>query len=120
MFGPTALLGAAEYGSVEIVQVLLGYSAIERNHSGHGHFPLLAAVRGRHTEVVEAFVTDLNVDMNPRGQGGYTPLNVTIAHGANDITKLLLSRPDTDVNVLDRLSTPLHLAAALSLGDLLV
>ncbi|KAK3582984.1 hypothetical protein CHS0354_027109 [Potamilus streckersoni] len=109
----TALLWAARWGHNDIVQVLLDRGADANVMNDKGSTALYWAVRYEHAHTVELLLKKSNASPNiTRKLGLVAPLIVASAYGNNEIVKLLVSHPNTNVNICIRGGEiPIHHAA---------
>ncbi|CAG9939899.1 unnamed protein product [Clonostachys rosea f. rosea IK726] len=115
----TFLTFAIETGNLEIVRRLLQRPDIDPNMRDKGlnhNTPLLAAVYSKRYDIIEELLKHTGLD--PNGQSLEpslgTALFYTAGKGREPVVKLLLTRPDIDVNLGNSNATPLANAI---LGD---
>ncbi|KAH0609718.1 uncharacterized protein H6S33_012264 [Morchella sextelata] len=108
--GYNALDLAAEYGHVEIAQMLLEKGA-DTNSSYGGYRALHRAVVGRSIALIQMLL-DKGADLEARELvNSYTPLHLAARHAFHEVVSLLLDRgANIEAKAVDGY-TPLHLAA---------
>ncbi|KAK3582985.1 hypothetical protein CHS0354_027110 [Potamilus streckersoni] len=110
----TALLWAAKWGHTKTVRVLLDRGADANVMNDKGSTALYWAVRYEQAHTVKRLLRKSNASPNiTRKLGLVAPLIVASAYGNNEIVKLLVSHPETDVNICIRGGEiPIHHAAS--------
>jgi ankyrin repeat protein len=107
----TPLQIAAEFGHMEVAELLLANKANIEAQSYGGWSPLLNAVFGGHKDMVELLLTN-KANVNYKENAGRTPLHVVAENGYTEIAALLLAN-EADVNAKNNDGdTPLHIASA--------
>lgn len=115
--GFTVLHTAAEQGSVDIIELLLGAGAASDTPATFGELsnviPLHLTVMNKHIEATKLLVkrgVGINVGKFYQGRGGFTPLYLAVKNGDMDATSVLIEQ-GADVNkARDDGWTPLHAA----------
>ena len=100
-------------GHLNIVKLLLREPNCDVNlKDSNDDTPLHVACRKGHTDIVQCIV-EKECHINCRNRHGNTPLHIACEEGCLDIVKLLLSKPNCDINlkVSDGVN-PLHIASA--------
>ena len=88
-----ALLLAAEYNLVEIVEFLLSMPEINVNLRDKNRWTaLMYASRYGHVEIVKLLLSKPDLNVNLQSEGGWTALMIASWKGKVEIVKLLLSR----------------------------
>ena len=136
------LIQAAGEGNIVLVRRCFAKDADVNTKDELGHTPLHKAAREGHKIIIKLLIAkgaDVNArdysatllrdgvvtftldsgDLNPKNQGGYTPLYGSIVGHHTETVKLLIAN-GADVNVKNPLCsrTPLHLAAAYGYRDI--
>ncbi|GLA61862.1 ankyrin repeat and death domain-containing protein 1A [Aspergillus tubingensis] len=97
----TAMFLAARSGRANVVELLLHSGLIDPSVPDcHDISPLLAAIQGGHEPVVRLLLQIRKVKLNDTGRDGNipAPLMVAASQGKARIVRMLLKRPDIDVN----------------------
>ena len=93
--GKTALGIAARAGNAEIFQMLLNRPYIDINLG----IPLLHAASKGHIALAEQLLSMSGIDVNLTDHQGNSALGFAARSGSADIVRMLLRRPDIDVNL---------------------
>jgi ankyrin repeat protein len=113
----TPLQIAAEFGHMDVAELLLANKANIEAQSYGGWSPLLNAVFGGHKDMVELLLTN-KANVNYKENAGRTPLHVAAENGYTEIAALLLAN-GANVNAKCRDGyTPMHVAAVFGNKDL--
>lgn len=80
----------ARFGSVEMMQLLLGYGASVDAVAKHGCCPLHQTVMYAGRGDMLRFLLDRGADMNVKNNGGYTPLHTAVCRGNVGAVRMLL------------------------------
>ncbi|XP_046383815.1 ankyrin-2-like [Ischnura elegans] len=117
--GYAAIHFAAEAGSCEIVELLVGRGA-RVNDLGKGYTPLHIASMHGFVVVAELLIkhgADVNCVCKNVDNEGYTPIHLAVEKGSYDTVKSLLNA-GANVNELANGYTPLHIAALKGHSDI--
>ncbi|KXJ74392.1 hypothetical protein RP20_CCG013771 [Aedes albopictus] len=112
----TALHLAAQYGFLEIADVLLQTNKCNGNaQDEYGRTALHFAVNFNHIQIVRLLMNhsaDLKLDLNAADSGDNTALHLAVLRNHTEVAKLLIGNPSVDINARNEDSiVPLHLAA---------
>jgi ankyrin repeat protein len=109
----TPLIEACRGGYLKIINLLLAEDSVDINLTIAKTTPFMEAARMGLVEVVESLLARENFDPNIVTDSGEYALGDAAFRGDVDVMKLLLDRPDVDLNLARRLdcTTPLILGA---------
>lgn len=108
--GDTALLLAVRAGSISIVELLLNNGADPNINSKNGFSPLMLSLA--RSKIVELLLQSNLIDVNAQDKLGVTAFNLAVGSNYSAAFKLLLARPDVDIDLPDfKGVTPLMVAA---------
>jgi ankyrin repeat protein len=111
--GCTPLLLATYHGSIDVLQMLLGFEEVDPNRGDSEHFrpPLSWAVRQGHSGIVHALLNDPRVDVNLQDKRGNTPF-MFAANKHSHLIPVLLQRGHADPRIRNNQhATPLSRAS---------
>lgn len=91
----------ARFGSVEMMQLLLGYGASVDAVGKHGCCPLHQTVMYAGRDDMRRFLLDNGADVNVKNNGGYTPLHTAVCRGNVPAVRMLLEY-GADVGMVSR------------------
>eukprot|EP00538_Stauroneis_constricta_P002382 CAMPEP_0119556368 /NCGR_PEP_ID=MMETSP1352-20130426/8354_1 /TAXON_ID=265584 /ORGANISM="Stauroneis constricta, Strain CCMP1120" /LENGTH=492 /DNA_ID=CAMNT_0007603321 /DNA_START=52 /DNA_END=1530 /DNA_ORIENTATION=+ len=117
--GWTPLHCSAQYGHLDIIRYLIMASsphgaADASAKSITGNLPLHIASYTGQLHVIRFFVEECGIDINTKGEAGYTPLNALCQNGHLTVVQSVMAQygKDADLNIYnDSGWTPLHSAA---------
>jgi len=108
--GFDALLWAAHYGNLEIIDLLLGKGADIESQDSSGETPLMCAVSNGNLEVINLLL-DRGANIESRDFQGWTPIKLTVSASNSVNTARLLIKRGANLNAKNKESkTPLVLA----------
>ncbi|CAB4067395.1 unnamed protein product [Lepeophtheirus salmonis] len=111
-----ALLASIFTGREERVQGLLMLPWINVNvHYANGNTPLILAVQGNNDKIVRLLLEHPMINVNQRGLDGYTAL-IRACYDRPDFVKILISRPETQINLSTYFGSSALTYAILDLG----
>jgi ankyrin repeat domain-containing protein 50 len=102
-----ALSRACRMGHLEIVRALIDHGTPMSGARVDGGSPLSWACAGGHLEIVKVLLNEASgSEVNERDGNGRSPLSLAVGSCQLAVTKLLVTRKDTDVNMTDRDGSP--------------
>jgi ankyrin repeat protein len=101
--GHTPLAAAAQFGHLQVVELLLAEDGTDVNCTNHvGRTPISIAAGNGHAEVVARLLCHKGVDPDNSDSDGWTPLFWAVGGKHLDIVRVLAANKKVDVNHVDK------------------
>ena len=110
--GQPPLMVCARTGNVAAVRLLLNWSAnVNAREAERGQTALMAAVAGKHLDVVEALI-EHGAEVNARTESGFTPLKFAAQQGGLESARVLVANGANVNSIAEKYGNALTVATA--------